>query len=136
VDDNELSESLLDQNVDIHEFINLLVASCLSNRNEAEYLLNEFRNKEGDGVDEVRRFCEFLMSAGVLTAWQCRMLRARKWKGFYLNNYVLLSHIGKDTKFTYYKARDTRNGITVRLTLNPNVKGWPDIRYQVAPYVD
>jgi hypothetical protein len=82
-------------------------------------------------------FCDFLVSTNRITAWQCGKLRQGKWKGFYLDNYVLLEWSRKDLDFAYYKARDIRDGNVVQLTITPmnRVKG-PNIEYKVCPYLE
>src|SRR6476659_4939528 len=103
----------------VAEFVTILAKSDLCNKHEAEALLNRFREKHGEGQNLVDEFCEFLIATNLFTAFHCDMLRKGKWKGFYMDNYLLLERIGKDTEFTYYKARDARDGKLVRLTVEP-----------------
>src|SRR5688572_3283607 len=82
----------------------LMVSSGLSNRPESDALVARFRaSGESGSPDEVEAFCRFLISTNLFTNWQCSKLQAGKWKGFYLDNYLLLEQIGKDDEFSYYK---------------------------------
>src|SRR3954467_13232541 len=91
---------------DIDKFVDLLVHSDLCSKNEANELLSRFRETHGNALTKVDEFCDFLIATNLFTAFQCDMLRKGKWKGFFMNNYLLLEPIGKDNEFTYYKARD------------------------------
>lgn len=82
-------------------------------------------------------FCEFLVATNRLTAWQCDNLQKGRWKGFYLDNYLLLEQIGKDQEFGYYKARDARDGALVTMVVTPvNRATGPGIEYRVQPYAE
>jgi hypothetical protein len=125
--------------VNIEQFATLLINSRLSSRHEVEELVAVFHDEccRQNVTDTLDTFCEFLISTARLTAWQCDKLRKGKWKGFYLDNYLLLEQIGKDYDFCYYKARDARNGKLVRLTITPMIRAkGPDIEYKVDPYSD
>jgi hypothetical protein len=57
-----------------------------------------------------------------------------KWKGFYLDNHLLLEQIGKDDKSSTYKARDTRNGRLVSLVITPMNRTGGVLEYRVEPH--
>jgi hypothetical protein len=107
----------------IDHFIELLIRSGLLGRPEADELVARFRDQFGDSsdLDDIDTFCQFLISENLFTNWQLSKLRAGKWKGFYLDNYLLLEQVGKDQEFCYYKGRDTRDGKLVRLVITPMV---------------
>jgi eukaryotic-like serine/threonine-protein kinase len=123
--------------MDIEQFIALMKASGLSSMHEARQLAAGFLvdcNTQGT-PETVERFCDYLIAANLFTDWQCTKLRAGKWKGFYMDNYLLLEWISKDDKFCYYKARDTRDGKLVTLTVTPMPRATgPDIEYTAGPY--
>jgi hypothetical protein len=123
----------------IERFRDLMVSSGLSNRPESDALVARFRKEwsEADSPEEVEAFCRFLISTNLFTNWQCSKLQAGKWKGFYLDNHLLLEQIGKVDEFSYYKARDTRDGKLVQIKITPMrlAKG-PHIEYCVEPYID
>jgi hypothetical protein len=123
--------------VNIDQFAILLFKSRLSGKPEAEQLACVFKEecRKQNIQETVETFCDFLIATNRLTAWQCEKLRMGKYKGFYLDNYLLLEQIGKDYEFGYYKARDARDGHLVRLAVTPvnRAKG-PGIEYQVYPF--
>jgi hypothetical protein len=120
--------------VDIEQFVTLLANSGLSSKREAHELAAIFQEecRKHNVPDTVETFCDFLVATNRLTDWQCAKLRMGKWKGFYLDNYLLLEQIGKDYEFCNYKARDARDGTLVRLIVTPmaRAKG-PNIEYRV-----
>ena len=66
-------------------------------------LAREFESDSGGGIakaDLITNFCRFLIDKNVVTAWQCDKLKAGKYKGFYLDDYVLLEQVGKDYECT------------------------------------
>ena len=123
----------------VEQFLKLMVSSRLSNKQEADEILARYREQSGEvnTPDNVEAFCKFLITTNLVTDWQCSKLRAGKWKGFYLGNYLLLDQIGKDEQFAYFRARDTRDGKLVRMTITPinRTKG-PDIEYRVERYIE
>ncbi len=120
----------------IEQIANLLVRSGLSSQPEAQELIagHETQCREYGTTESVESFCGFLVATNLFTEWQCDKLRMGKWKGFYLGNYLILEHISKDCEFAHYKARDTRTGKLVRMTVTP-AQG-PNIEYRVHPYSD
>jgi hypothetical protein len=55
-----------------------------------------------------------------------------KWKGFYLDEYLLLEQDGKGYDYSSYRSRDTRDGSIVRLIVTPmNQTRGPRIEYRV-----
>ena len=59
-----------------------------------------------------------------------------KWKGFYLDDYVLLEQVGKDYDSASYKARDTRDGEFVCLVITPVNRTNGRIEFRVEPYIE
>ncbi len=57
-----------------------------------------------------------------------------KWKGFYLDHYVLLEQSGKGADFASYKSRDGRDGSVVNLIVRPVNQTGGRIEYRVEPY--
>jgi hypothetical protein len=122
--------------MDIDQFVNLLVNSRLSSQHEAEGLVASFQIecRKENSPETVEAFCDFLIATNLFTEWQCEKLRMGKYKGFYLDNYLMLEQVGKDDKSSSYKARDTRNGKIVCLIVTPPLyaKG-TGIEYRVEP---
>jgi hypothetical protein len=113
-----------------------MVRSGLSNKVETAELIAEVQEQSGvQGKQEsVEGFCDFLIAKTKLTAWQCNKLRMEKWKGFYLDNHVLLEQVGKDYVSSSYKARETTSGRLVVLVINPVNQTNGYIEYRVEPY--
>jgi eukaryotic-like serine/threonine-protein kinase len=123
----------------LERFIDLLGKSQLCTEQQIGQLVSSFERERGDiaSGDVVAQFCDFLVGTDAVTAWQCDKLKAGKFKGFYLDNYVLLEHSGKGADYSSYKSRDTKNGNIVNLVIRPrpvNQTGG-QIEYRVEPWV-
>jgi hypothetical protein len=125
--------------MEFDRFTTLLINSQLLKKHDAQMLASVFQEechkKTIKATTEL--FCDFLVASDHLTIWQCNKLRMGKWKGFYLDCYVLLEQVGKDDEYCYYKARDTRDGNLVRMRITPMVRAkGPGIEYKVYPHTD
>jgi uncharacterized protein (DUF608 family) len=94
---------------DIDEFLRLVVASHLIQKQQLDRLMHEFRNGNrlaswfGDTITGV---AAFLVSRGVLTCWQVDKLRFGQYKGFFeLDGYCLLDCLKYLETTTRYLAR-------------------------------
>jgi eukaryotic-like serine/threonine-protein kinase len=114
----------------------LLKNSRLIEEREVEKLAEAFQEgcRNRGHLIETKSFCDFLISTNRLTQWQCDKLLTGRWKGFYLGDYVLLEHIGKDYETTWYKARELRNGRFVRLVVSPFNQRVGRNEYSVEPF--
>jgi eukaryotic-like serine/threonine-protein kinase len=121
--------------VDIDQFTTLLTNSRLIERAEAEGLAAVFQNecRKLNTPITVEMFCDFLIASDRLTAWQCDKLRLGRWKGFYVDDYVILGHLGKDHVSSYCKARNTTDGALVRLAVTPSSRP-PFFEYRIDSY--
>src|SRR5262249_1631637 len=125
--------------MDIYRLASLLVESRLSNENESEVLIARFQDdcSERNIPHTVEAFVQFLVATNLFTEWQCNKLQMGKTKGFYLDNYLMLEQVGKDSEASFYKARDARDGKLVRLVVTPkNCSKGRQIEYRVEPYVE
>jgi hypothetical protein len=123
--------------VNIEQFTTLLINSGLFGEREARELAGTFQEACRDRGDEdsVETFSEFLVATDRLTRWQCDKLRMGKWKGFYLDNFLLLEQIGKDHESSSYKARNARDGNVMCLVVTPFALSKSGrIEYRVEPY--
>jgi hypothetical protein len=68
--------------------------------------------------------CKHLIAKGTLTEWQCDKLRQGKWKGFYLDDYCLIDHLGVTETTTTYLAKNVETGKRVAITITP-----PDLKH-------
>ena len=97
----------------LDHFVTLLLKSGLMDRQSAEDL--DFAFQEGcrnqQIPSEVGTFCNFLVATDRLTEWQCEKLKVGKWKGFYLDNYLLLEQVGKGSDYASSRlaTRETIN---------------------------
>jgi hypothetical protein len=123
--------------VSIKKFVTLLAKSRLLAEPEAQQIATVFQQE----CQRIRTpasldaFCSFLIATDRLTQWQIDKLRIGKWKGFYLDNFVILDVLGPDLQFgPYYRARNISDGEIVRLEVMPyNSKPGPGIKYRVEP---
>jgi hypothetical protein len=132
------TEAQKGRDMDIYRLASLLVESGLSNKNESDALIARFQDNcsERNVPHTVEAFCEFLVATNLFTEWQCDRLQMGKTKAFYLDNYLVLEQVGKDSETTSYKARDARDGKLVRLVVTPkNCSTGRQIEYRVEPYV-
>lgn len=125
----------------VDQFATLIVKSQIWSESEASAAAKLFAAecRRSKTPPRVESFCDFLVASNRLTAWQCDKLRAAKWKGFYLDQYLLLEHVGKDSVSSSYRARDTRDGKLVVLAVTPRnrMDDRTDgrIEYRVYPYL-
>jgi hypothetical protein len=124
--------------VKIEEFVTLWVKSGLCVQNDAEELVRVFKEecRKKHIPERLGTFCSFLFATERITEWQCEKLRMRKWKGFYLDDYVLLEQSGKGWDYSSYKSRDTRDGRIVNLIIKPMNQTGGRIEYRVEPWTD
>lgn len=121
----------------INQFTVLIVKSRICSESEARDAAESFAADCGNAKSaaNVELFCEFLVATNRLTEWQCSNLRMGRWKGFYLDHYLLLDHVAKDSESSSYKARDTRDGKLVVLAITPVNRTNGQIEYRVYPYL-
>ena len=120
----------------LERFICFLRLSQICSEQQVQELLGTFENQRQEILsdeDGLAQFCSTLVSANAATEWQCNKLKVGKWKGFYLDDYLLLEQVGKDYEYAYYRARDIRDGSIVRLVVTPmnRTKGPRIIEYRV-----
>jgi hypothetical protein len=121
------------------QFVTLLINSRIINEPEAMKVAAAFRAgcREFDKADTREFFCDFLISTKRVTEWQCNKLRIGKWKGFHLDDYLILELVGKDNCSSSYKARDTSDGKFVCLVVTPPALAKRGgIEYRVEPYAE
>src|SRR5258705_4252571 len=100
----------------LERLIALLRKSQLCTEQQIVQVVSSFEMERGDMAsgDVVTQFCDFIVSKNIATAWQCDKLKAGKCRGFYLDDYLLLEQVSQDQTATTYRARDVRDGATVR----------------------
>jgi hypothetical protein len=104
------------------KFLQLTVRARLIAPAKLETLLKRYREEflpKKKIPDTLALFSSFLVSAGVLTVWQCQKLREGRWKGFFLDDYFLLDRMSYSDDATHYLARCTKGGAFVELRVFP-----------------
>jgi hypothetical protein len=106
---------------------------------DSDYLnenAHHFMRVSDPNQDEAARltaFKEFLIGNKILTSWQLEKLAKGKWKGFYLDDYVLcdLLEKGKTPNSNLYAARDRHTGELAKLEVFVDKSSTRGIRYEV-----
>ncbi|MCS5613758.1 MAG: protein kinase, partial [Candidatus Poribacteria bacterium] len=62
---------------------------------------------DGQLPSDSQKLADFLITANLITAWQCKKLFSKKYKGFFLGKYKLLGHIGVGGMSSVYLAEHT-----------------------------
>jgi hypothetical protein len=118
-------------------FICLLGKSQLCTEQQIGQLVSSFERERGDiSGDVVTQFCDFIVSKNIVTAWQCDKLQAGRFRGFYLDDYLLLEVVGQDNISRSYRARDLRDGTTVRLVVTAKKRESPNWEYRVERSIE
>jgi len=89
----------------VKTFVDLLRRSSLVDDDELDRALQQCREQH-DGVlpDDVDQLADFLVQADLITRWHCEKLYDGKYKGFFLNKYKLLRHLGSGGMSSVYLA--------------------------------
>jgi hypothetical protein len=122
--------------VNIAHFVTLLTNSRLLTKPDADQAAAAFQEscRSLSKEPSVQTLCDFLVATNRVTRWQCDNLCAGRWKGFFLDDYLLLEHVGRDNVSTSYKARDLRDGNIVRMVVRPLNKTEGRLDYRIEPY--
>jgi serine/threonine-protein kinase len=76
-----------------------------------------------------------MVQAGLLTEWQSQKLLERKFKGFFLNYYKLLDHLGRTSASRAYLAQHTVTKRKVRMDVfPPRLDNRGQYRFTVTDY--
>ena len=84
--------------------------------------LRAFRDKpprERNFPAEITKLAGWLINEGILTYWQYTKLCKGQWKGFILDGYKILDHLGVDEDCSYYLAENVETGRRVALRITP-----------------
>jgi len=105
-------------------FCQLLALSGLVSPDDLASLLRQYChvNPEPSSQSASSLSC-FLISRGVITAWQAEKLRDGRYKGFFVDNYLVLERVAIYKKHTRFAALDTTTNRRVLLAMRP-----PDFR--------
>jgi hypothetical protein len=119
-------------------FIYFLRKSQLCTEQQIVQVVSSFEMERGDiaSGDAVTQFCDFIVSKNIVTAWQCDKLKAGRCRGFYLDDYLLLEVVDQDNTSRSYRARDLRDGTTVRLVVFTKERQSPHSEYRVERSIE
>lgn len=108
-------------------FVASLVASQLVDQKRAASLSEEFR-QSGSSNLTITGFCDFLISKGVVTYWQCMKLRNDQYKGFFCGEYVIIDYLSSNNVSSLYVARHVKTGEVVVLVFDPPSTIYREVR--------
>lgn len=106
----------------IDEFGKLAVSSGLLTEERESLLRTE------SGAASAVVYSNYLVAKRELTDWQADKLIKGKWKGFFVDQYKILSHLDNGVDYSRYSAHNLETGAVVTLKFYP-----PKIRYDVEP---
>jgi len=107
-------------NREVKSFVRLAVASGLVSGEAMQEFLAEFlQENPGEASGSLDTLIEFLIRKEILTSWQADKLRHGKYKGFFIDNYVVLDHSQVHDAYSTFLARDTITGRQVTLAIWP-----------------
>ena len=115
------------------KFVDLAVRSGLRNAAELREAFSAFRcevpTPHENGIAELNDFCDHLVKGDVLTRWQCGMLFDGRYKGYFLDHFKLLRHVGFAGNWSVYDAEDTHTKRRVVVRVAPlHIRRHEDIK--------
>jgi len=111
------------------DFVFNLIRSGIISSQQARYSYRQYR--DAGLTESLQDVCNFLVGNGTITEWQCDKLKQGKWRGFQLDDYLLLEQVGKGELDCSYRSRDIRDGSIVRLVITPTRLTGGKIEYRV-----
>jgi hypothetical protein len=114
----------------VDRFLLLLNSSGIARCSEILAACADFHTDQYDesAIDDL---CGHLVAKQFLTKWQCEKLRAGKWKGFWLDNYRLLSELKRTEKDRTYLAEEYPSGRRVAIVVTPPPRQDGQVDYRV-----
>ena len=92
------------------------------------------RSKHGKSLTALGTY---LIANNILTCWQYDKLHNGQWKGFFLDGYKLVDHLGYGPQCSYYLAEDVGTAKCVVISVTPsNIAPLKDGKpqYTVEPF--
>jgi len=127
------------------KFVALAVKSGLRNAAELRDAFNAFRcevpTPHENGCAELHEFCNQLVKNNALTRWQCDKPLEGRHRGFFLDTFKLLHHVGCDETCSRYAAEDIHTKRRVVLRVLPRFvrrreDGQPNYEVEEPPAAD
>jgi hypothetical protein len=104
----------------IDAFVATTRRSGLVNEAQLEQLLREWQDSQSKPFGEsLTSFTTFLIGRHVLTAWQVSKLRENKFKGYFLDEFVLIDHLDSGRDSSRYLGRNCSTGQFAIVTVHP-----------------
>jgi hypothetical protein len=97
--------ALLAMNLEIDNFVATLRHSGLMHKVQVDDFLRDLGNKTGHAELTVDSLIILLISSDLLTPWQAGKLKDNRYKGFYLDDYLLLDRLEVRADYTRYLSR-------------------------------
>ena len=115
---------------DFDEFLAILLASRLVTLEEIRNTFTDFAQEtiQSMTIDELGHH---LVGHDIITSWQFGKLRDGRFKGFYIDKYLLLEQIARDEYETTFRARDTASNAIVKLAVKP-LDGPPHYTWRIV----
>ena len=110
-----------------NEFVECLIASQLADEEQTGLLVEEFRESDCS-QPTITGFCDFLISKGVVTFWQCAKIRNGQFKGFFTGEYVILDYLSSNNTSSAFVARHVKTRDVVVLLFDPPSTTYRDVR--------
>ena len=84
--------------------------------------VSEVPTPHENGIAELNDFRNHLVENNVLTRWQCERLLEGRYKGFFMDAFKLLRHIGHEGSCSTYAAENvqTKHRVVLRSTSIPH----------------
>jgi len=108
----------------IEAFLKLARKSELITREQLTSFMEEFEQQfvpQAGYGRSLTSLLQFLISRGTLTAWQVEKLRHGQWKGFVLDGYQLLDHLGVSETTSTYLAVEIATGELMELMVTAHM---------------
>ena len=105
------------------KFVDLVVTSGLRNAAEMRDAFIAFRSDvptpHENGIAELNDFRNHFVENNVLTRWQCERLLEGRYRGFFMDTFKLLRHIGHEGNCSTYAAENVQTKQCVVLRVFP-----------------
>ena len=101
-------------------FVAMLKRSGLIEETFLSQLLDEFKKSTVHPfADSITSLTMMFVSRGLLTNWHVAKLREGKYKGFFLDDLLLLDYLKSSKAFITYLARDRKRNVLCKVNLFP-----------------
>ncbi len=123
--------------ITVKQFLELLRRSQLVEQGTISSTLEDYHNTQhGQLPRDAKKLADFFVQQGLLTVWQRDKLLGKKYEGFFLGKYKLLSHLGTDEMSSVYLAEHVlmqrRDAIKVLPRKSAEDASWLDRFYSKA----